>query len=290
MGFRLLLQFLIFGMFFLQSSCNQIQSEPSSKAVIEETLIPIPTINNDTLLSFWNGDNKIDITIILPESEFKGTILALPGWNYPSSHWIDSTRLYERANQEGYILILPYMGKSIYSAEIYPETRKDWQEEVTRTWFTDSVIKLIQNDFNILLSGQNNYILGLSTGGRGTLFLALDNPTIFKAGASLSGDFNPSFFPNDNLYKGFFGNYEDFKNRWGENENPLFIIEQLKTPFYIGHGIKDKTVPVEHSRLFFEALGDKQSNSIFHIDSTAVHNYAYWDSEINNVIHFFKSK
>jgi len=290
MRFWLLSIFIVFCVLFLHTNCTQQHNE--SKPVVFVSDIPntLPLIKNDTVLSFWSGVKKIDISIILPETEFRGTILALPGWNYPSSHWIDSTRLKEKANREGYILILPNMEKSIYSAGVYPETRKDWQEEVTRTWFTDSVIHILQRDLKILLPEQQTFILGLSTGGRGALFLALDNPNTFDAGASLSGDFDPSCFPENNLYRGFFGEYKDFKNRWEESENPLSKIEQLNTPFYIGHGLKDRIVPIKHSELFYDALGDKQNNSIFHIDSTAGHNYEYWDSEIDAVIDFFKSK
>jgi predicted esterase len=66
-------------------------------------------------------------------------------------------------------------------------------------------------------------------------------------------------------------------------------IEQLNIPFYIGHGLKDRIVPVKHSILFNESLGAKQDGCIFHIDSTASHNYSYWNSEVDNVIDFFKS-
>ena len=290
MRFQLLSIFILFCVLFLHTNCTPKHNKSESIDLIIDIPNTLPLISNDTLISYWSGAKKIDVSILLPEAEFKGTILALPGWNYPVSHWSDSTSICEKASKEGYILVLPNMNKSIYTAKIYPETRKDWQEEVTRTWFTDSVIKTLQKDLKILLPEQQTFILGLSTGGRGALFLALDNPNTFDAGASLSGDYNPSQFTNDNLYRGFFGNNVDFKNRWEVSENPLSMIKQLTTPFYIGHGLKDKIVPIKHSEIFFEALDDKQSHSIFHVDSTAEHNYNYWESEIDTIIHFFKSK
>lgn len=287
MGYRLL--FVGLNILFLQINCTQKKNKRELSELDYYNSIELPKIENDTLLSFWKGDNRIDITILLPDIEFKGTILALSGWDHPSSHWIDSTSLEKKASQEGYILILPSMKKTIYNAEIYPETRSDWQEEVTRTWIIDSVIKPLQKNFKILLPEQNTYILGLSTGGRGALFLSIDNSNTFDAGASLSGDFNPSHFKSDNLYRGFFGDYYKHKTRWEKDENPLVNIEQLKIPFYIGHGLKDRIVPVKHSILFNESLGEKQDGSIFHIDSTASHNYSYWNSEVDNVIDFFNS-
>lgn len=245
---------------------------------------------SDTTLLFQSDSTTIETMILLPKALFKGTILAFPGWNYPASHWCDSTNLCELASEKGYILILPTTGKTIYQKENYPETRKDWQKEVTRTWFSEIFIKKLQNDYNILLPEQSNYILGLSTGGRGALFVAQDNPNLFKTGASLSGDFDPTLFKKDNLYKGFFGQYESNIERWKQVENPLSNISTLTTPFYIGHGSKDKIVPKIHSEVLYEVLlkGNTKTPSVLHLDSTGIHNYSYWNSEIKNALDFFE--
>ncbi len=289
MVYRLISVFSLL-VFFLHIKCEQ-KNFDSKPFKIKKNLSDInPSIENDTLISIKNGDKKIDVKIIFPSTEFKGSIIVLPGWNHPYSYWIDSTSLSETASHNGYLLILPNMKKSIYSAKIYPETRKDWQEEVTRAWVNNYIITFFQKEFNLLLPSQKNYVLGLSTGGRGALFLALENSSVFIAGASLSGDFNPSNFPNDILYNGFFGSYLNNKIRWEKDENPLVDINQLEVPFYIGHGLKDRVVSVKHSILFYESLDKIKQKSILHIDSLARHNFDYWSSEVDNVIDFFNSQ
>ena len=74
----------------------------------------LPALQRDsTFMLDFNG-NDIEVIIKVPENEFIGTIIALPGWNFPNIGGCDNTDLCEEALSRGYALILPQMGKSIY--------------------------------------------------------------------------------------------------------------------------------------------------------------------------------
>lgn len=217
------------------------------------------------------------------------TIVALPGWNFPNTGWCDSTSLCEEALKRGYVLILPQMGKSIYCDTTFPETRKDWLKYPTRDWVTSTMIPQLQK-MGLLAPEDPNYILGLSTGARGAVLIALDEPDIFKGCAALSGDYDQTQFPTDNLYRGYYGSLKQFPDRWKNNDNAITTLEELEVPLYIGHGRNDNIVPIKHSEILVEAMERKSKAYIFHADSTATHNYSYWNSEVDNMLDFFEKK
>ncbi|MDH4199767.1 MAG: prolyl oligopeptidase family serine peptidase, partial [Spirochaetia bacterium] len=137
-----------------------------------------------------------------------------------------------------------------------------------------------------------NLILGLSTGGRGVALLSLQNPGTFKAGASLSGDYDQIRMTHDNLMKALYGDYERFSRRWQSLDNPETEAQKnrWKMPIYIGHGKKDKVVPFEQSRLFYETLKQKNPGIqvIFSQPENAGHDFPFWNSQLKGVFDFFE--
>lgn len=264
----------------------------AKKNKIEEQMQYTPIIQmSDTTLWINHNGFKYSVAIKLPEGISQGTILVLPGWNFPATNWCDSTTLCTSALERGYILVFPDMKKSIYSESIYKETRSDWQKYPTRKWLRDSVILRLQTEFNLFTPEGNNYVLGLSTGGRGALLLALDLPNVFSGCATLSGDYDQSMFPYDNLYIGYYGKMKEHEDRWKNLENPiqLMLKKDLNVPLYIGHGMKDAIVPYKHFELLKEFIENikPEVKVIYHSDSLANHNYTYWNSEVESVLEFF---
>jgi pimeloyl-ACP methyl ester carboxylesterase len=218
-----------------------------------------------------------------------GNIVLLPGWNYSSLDWCNKTSICDKAKSLGYDLILVDMQKSVYSSRVYSETRSDVKPYPTRTWFVDTLIPHLQEEFGLLIEGQNNYVLGLSTGARGAALLSLDKPKIFKKGAALSGDYNQMAIPNDNLMNMFYGPSSSFKDRWVGEDNVVYQISRFKVPFYLGHGVLDKVCPSDQTIEFYDSLikNHPDLEVTLHVDSLAGHNYKYWDSEVDNVLKFF---
>ena len=209
-------------------------SSPEKKPPIElrDTTINFKRKGADVQAHYYNHTDSNGLNI--------GTIVLLPGWNYSSKEWCTKTTFCEKARSLGYNLILVDMSKSLYALEVHKETRADMKKYATRQWFMDTLIPYFQSNFKLLKEGDNNYVLGLSTGGRGAALLCLDKPKIFKKGAALSGDFNQESIPKDNLTRIFYGSYSSFKERWIGLDNVVYNIDRFEVPMYLGHGLKDK--------------------------------------------------
>lgn len=245
----------------------------------------IHKIQQDTVLKI--GNHKVFIKVS-SDTTPKGTFLVLQGWNLGAEEWCTKTQLCEKVKTKGYHLVLPDMGKSVYSSRFFPETRKDWKIFPTRTWITDTLIPELQKTYGLFEKNQRNFIVGLSTGARGVALIALDMPELFKGAAALSGDYDQTKMPSDNLMTGFYGPYASFKNRWQTVDNVLYRIKEYKVPTYLGHGKLDKIVPPQQTELFYNALKKNHPDLKVALSMPdAKHDYTFWNSEVDKFLLFF---
>lgn len=233
--------------------------------------------------------NNIAIDVFQNDSIFKGDILVLPGWNFKRNIWCDSSNLCELAVKIGYRVIMPEMGKSIYSSSFYPETRKEWKKYPDLNWITDSLIPFMQKKYGVFVT-KKNYMLGLSTGARGVILIGIKTDTLFTKGAALSGDYNQTRLPNDNLVRGYYGQYSKFKKRWEDIDNPTRQSKNIKFDLYLGHGKIDKVVDYSQTTELYDSVmkNNRSINVKLSIQSKMGHNFSYWRSEVNNVLMFFE--
>lgn len=263
---------------------NGNQQEPKEMPSVTGALLK-PSVG-DTQLVFQLGSFECNVKIHAAKSEFKGTILLLQGWNFPNTSWCDSTDFCSKAAEAGYYIVAPDMGKSIYHKRMYASTREDWKIFPTRTWLMEVVVQKLQTQFDLFEVGGNNYVIGLSTGGRGAVILAEEYPQLFRAGVSLSGDYDQSAFPNDNLYRGYFGTDS---TQWSPDENPVSFLESWKTPLFIAHGTADSIVPIAHAIHLKEMLHERNPtlNVTFDFSPSGKHDYAFWGSYTDRIFQFF---
>lgn len=241
----------------------------------------------DSLITLTIGGHLVDVRS--PKQVSKGNILVLPGWNFPRQDWCNKSSLCQKALAAGYRLVLPEMGQSVYSSQFYPETRPEWRKFPNLSWVLDSLLPTLQSQHKIFLPEQDNFILGLSTGGRGVALIALNSANIWRAGAALSGDFDQSTMPQDRLMTGYYGSFYQFKARWLGADNPQKQVDKFTTPLYLGHGTADKIVPASQTKSFYEALKKAQPDLklVLHLPAAA-HDYNYWNSEVENMLNFFE--
>ncbi|MEM9981997.1 MAG: alpha/beta hydrolase-fold protein [Bacteroidota bacterium] len=246
----------------------------------------------DSLQSFQTlqiGKHLVDIALPKESVTIKGNLLILQGFNFPKDDWCKKSSLCKKALAEGYVLIMPEMGKSVYATKLYPETREDWRHYPTKTWLVDTVFSHLQEKYGLLLSSQQNYMIGLSTGARGIALVALDHPTLFTACAALSGDYDPTRVPNDRLITAYYGAYELFPTRWAQVDNVVAKIEEWRTPIYLGHGKRDKVVAWEETQWFYDQLIQQAPEFPVKLSLLEIygHDYTYWDFEVDRVLDFF---
>ena len=233
----------------------------------------------------------VQVDYIVPKTEIKGTILVLPGWNFSKNDICEKSNFCNKAIQAGYMLILPEMLKSIYASQLYPETRNEWRKYPTLKWVTDTLIPWFQLNKKKLRKGENNFIFGISTGGRGVAMVSIYTDGIFIAGAALSGDYNPPDFPQDNLMRGYYGELLQFPERWNGYDNPKTNVRKLKIPLFLAHAKADKIVPFEQTVNFYNEIQKlhPELGCKMYISELNGHDYNFWSSEYDNVFDFFKS-
>lgn len=212
----------------------------------------------------------------------------LHGWDCPAEDWCNYTNFCDLALSEGYILIIPELGKSNYITQIYPETYFNLRKYPTLSWITDTMITELQNKYFLFISNQRNFVAGLSTGGRGATLLAYYLPNIIDAVASISGEFDITSQPDYYLYYAYLGKYKDFPERW-EKECFAYDCKNYFVPTYIAHGFIDNIAPIKNSTDMYDSLIFYHPNINFktNFNDTAKHNYNYWNIEGNNIINFF---
>ena len=286
--FKIVCLIIIYGNIIinLPSCCSCNTPEVNSTKIVNDSLKKEIRLKKDTTFFV----EKIAVDIQIPQKqEIKGSILILPGWNFSRTDCCEKSKFCKKAKDSGYLLIMPEMAKSVYAPKNYNETRIEWRKNPTRTWLIDTLIPFLQNNFNILLKGENNFIYGISTGARGVALVTLHTDDLFIAGAALSGDYDQTLMKSDNLMKGFYGSYEKFKERWEGDENPLLSAKKIKVPLYLGHGEKDLVVPVNQSKQFYKKLKEinPDTKSELSISKASGHNYTFWDSQTEAVLKFF---
>jgi hypothetical protein len=249
-------------------------------------LQPCSAANQDTTL--FAGSIEVDFRF--PAGPAVGVILVLPGWNFSKTDVCVKSDFCMEAVKKGYILVLPEMLKSVYASTLYPETRADWRRYPTMRWITDTLIPFCRFRFHILNEGDKNFLYGISTGARGVALVAENTGNLFLAGAALSGDYDQTGMTTDRLMTGYYGSYEQFKNRWEGIDNPGLHSDRLKIPLYIAHGKKDAVVPCQQSIAFSRKIifENSKMGHEFHVCDDCGHDYAFWNSQTGAVFGFFE--
>ena len=252
-------------------------------SIQQQDILPI---KHDTVITIYN----LDFLIQVPQTGLtvKGDLLLLPGWDFSNRKWCDSTEVCKTALQKGFRVIAPQMGRSVYATRYYAQTRSDFRKFPTLLQL-DSALEWLKTNGGFF--SQKNLVLGLSTGARGVALLCERKPEWFQAAAALSGDYNQVSMPNDNLMRLTYGTYSLNKRLWAETDNPQTDAGKLKTPIYLGHGLKDKVVPFEQTQDFARVLQKKNSDSaavLLNLDKEAGHNFSYWRSELPAIWQFFE--
>lgn len=263
-------------------ACSEQQAQDTvqqrSKTVQEDEFTPII----DTILV-----DSVVIALQIRDTALVNVLL-LPGWNYSIDHWNDSTLVEKLAEKHGFNLIMPNMMRSIYSDSIYEETRSDWKNEKTSTWLYDTLIPKLQEKYGVLLKDQSNYVIGISTGGRGAMKTLIVEKDLFSGGVSLSGDFDIINYAQDNLNRGYFGPSEAQSSRW-LREDIQMRAYGLTVPVLLIHAKNDAVVPSYQSSEFAKALDEFGKDHQLIIDTIGGHDYNFWNRYLPSAFRFIDS-
>lgn len=225
-----------------------------------------------------------------PGKRPSGDVLVLPGWNFSRTEWHTKTTILILARERRLRMVFPDMLKTLYESRYFPETRMKWGPTPGGQWIRTIFIPAMR-EYGIFREEGANYLLGLSTGGRGVALVSLDNPGLFRAGAALSGDFDQSAMKRDRLMAAVYGPYDRFAERWTSIDNPSARILEWRMPIYLGHGKRDAVVPFDQTVAFYKALTAARPGLPLTLSApeNAGHDFAYWQSELDKAFDFMLS-
>ena len=127
------------------------------------------------------GDNDDPESFYRTERKYK-TLLLLHGTEGDHSDFIRQTAIERYAVERGIAVVMPSCMNTDY---------QDWTTFgigfLVESYITKELLPLVQNWFPLSRSRDDNFIAGISMGGRGSVSLAVNHPELFCASASLSG-------------------------------------------------------------------------------------------------------
>ena len=201
------------------------------------------------------------------------------GGNYKS--WLDiKPNLPDLADRYGIIFVLTDGATSWYwDSPVNPKLKYE-------TFVSKELVDFIDANFKTRAEAAGRAVSGLSMGGHGALWLAINHPDVFGAAGSTSGGVDIRPFPKNWDMAKNLGEYKDNPQVWDAHtvtEN-LDKIGKDTPAFIIDCGFDDFFFKVN------EALHEKMlSRKIAHdyLTRPGAHNGKYWNNSIDYHIVFF---
>lgn len=239
-------------------------------------------------------------------------IIALPGWRARADEWRTKAEVERYAEQYGYVVALVELWTTAYETAYYPETnpRFKWGEIPGTIWAGEVVMPHLHQKYNVDKTGKKTGIFGLSTGGRGAVYIPQKYPKYFRAGVTMSGDFDrisllnwtikhrKNIMHHDPPSVTIYGdprNNPRILKRWKDVDNPVSdenvkILLQNKIAILVIHGLKDYAVPVEMSRELHQKLKAAGVDVRYVEDEIAGHDWYLWKTYLPLTFQFFEEK
>ena len=237
------------------------------------------------------------VDIIIPESRKKligmeseasatyKTLYLLHGLSDDQTIWQRRTSIERYAARYGLAVVMPCGAKSWYTDMVngdayYTYISKELPE------FCRSMFKGMSD------KREDNYIAGLSMGGYGALKIGLNNPDKFCAIAAFSGALDVYTYAKTR-------HFSAFQNIFGDPES---IPESMHDVYYLGKKVSalserpsiylwcgTEDFLIEDNRRFTKLLSECSYDHIYS-ESSGIHAWEYWDTQIEKVLSIWFQK
>jgi len=231
-------------------------------------------------------NRNVPCLIVLPDEYDKvenqyAVIYLLHGYSGNYKNWSEKSDLGNYADTYNIIIVCPDGSYNSW----YLDSPMDLNSQY-RTHVGKEVVHYIDQNYRTISHRNNRAITGLSMGGHGALYLALEFPEIFGLAGSMSGVVDLKFTAKKYELSEKIGSYEKYPERW----NQFSVIgnaqkfKHSNTRLMIDCGVDD---------VFFE------SNRALHItllelniphdysEKPGGHSWEYWINALNFQILFF---
>lgn len=206
----------------------------------------------------------------------------LHGLSDDHSGWMRRSGIERYCEEYGLAVVMPNVNRSCYADMKYG---LDYY-----TYMTKEIPQFVTNNFPISSRREDNFIAGLSMGGYGAFMIALRNPQMFSAAASLSGALDLSHrleIPEselENMTKSVFGSREEFLD---SDYDLIALLGRIKDKkdelprLFQCCGTEDYIYPLNQN---FKAAADKYGIELTYEEGPGEHEWGYWDANIQRVL------
>ena len=211
-------------------------------------------------------------------------LIGLHGWNDSAENWKSKGDLAALADQYGFVVAVPNMGKTIYETHFYPESKTRWAAIPGSRWVAEVILPWLRSNYSVWPDRAHTAVIGYSTGGRGAVLLAEAYPQFAFAG-SLSGTYElMTLEPSEGEYKihaAVYGDREQFQPRWAlDNVVSPDRLEKLSgTRLFIAHGADDRVVNPNQLESLRKAMKGSPVEAELVVVPQAGHDWKFWSSQ-----------
>lgn len=231
-------------------------------------------------------DRDIPCIIVLPDKYDKmnnqyAVIYLLHGYSGNYRNWSKKSDLGNYADMYNIIIVCPDGGYNSW----YLDSPMDLNSQY-KTYVGKEVIHYIDRNYRTIAHRNSRAISGLSMGGHGALYLALEFPDIFGAAGSMSGVIDLKFTTKKYELGEKIGSFEQFPERW-EQFSVLGNAHKFKhsnTHLIIDCGVDD--VFFESNRALHKTLLELNIPHDYS-EKPGGHSWEYWINTLNFQILFF---
>lgn len=221
-------------------------------------------------------DADTTVNLFLPDGvdEDIPTLYLLHGMHGNYASWINKTSVARYAQKYSIALVMASAENSFYCNMKYGYSYYDF--------FTRELVDFSRKTFRLSHKREKTYVAGLSMGGYGAFKLALRNPDLFCAAASLSGclDINQTL-----EYADFSGiaisNWgEDYKNSTKDSADDIYYLVRTfpkDKPFpslYAACGTEDFLIGQNRA---FRDFAYEQKIDFSYEEGPGAHTWEFWD-------------
>lgn len=225
------------------------------------------------------------VCVISPDSAYQKscpTIYLLNGYDGNHLSWLQLTRpdLPELSDKYGVIFVMPDGRDSWYwNSPVVPDMQME-------SFFVEDLVPYIDSHYNTIPDSSHRAVTGLSMGGQGAFWLAINHPGVWKNVGSMSGGLNICKFPGKWKMSNWLGDYENNEDEWNRHAivNNVSRIVPGELNIIFDCGTED---------FFYEVNEQMHLNladaEIPHEYSTRKgnHSHSYWADSIIDHIEFF---
>jgi S-formylglutathione hydrolase FrmB len=210
--------------------------------------------------------------------------IALHGWDHEPGQW-RNTDVAELADVHQVVVAFPSMGRTVYEASFYPESKGAWNSSPGACWVGQVVLPWLRAHLAVTRKRERTAIIGYSTGGRGALVIAGRYPE-FGFAASMSGTYDLTTLAEASgeyrIHEAIFGSRARFPRRWrAENVVGLAALRDATAmDVWLAHGGRDAVVPADQLAPARAFLGGSHHRVHEILDPAAGHDFAFWRAQL----------